>query len=87
MPAKDRGDLRTKEWAKIRAFILERDAGICHGCGGEADTVDHIVPHSKGGGNNPGNLRAMCRSCNSAKGDAIEGRINYSNRRWGIRLR
>jgi 5-methylcytosine-specific restriction endonuclease McrA len=86
MPAKDRGDLRTNEWKKLTAFILERDAETCP-CGARADTVDHIIPHSKGGGNNPGNLRAMCRSCNSAKGDRIEHRIDYSNKRWGVRLR
>lgn len=87
MPAKDRGDLRTQEWGRIRKYILERDAETCYKCQGTADTVDHIIPHSKGGGNNPGNLRAMCRSCNSEKGDSIETRINYTNKRWGVRLR
>jgi 5-methylcytosine-specific restriction endonuclease McrA len=86
MPAKDRDDLRTTQWRKLTKFILERDAHTC-GCGAVADTVDHIIPHSKGGGNNPGNLRAMCRSCNSAKGDKIEGRVNWANSRWGVRLR
>ena len=87
MPAKDRGDLRTTEWARIRKYILERDAETCYRCQGVADTVDHIIPHSKGGGNNAGNLRAMCRSCNSEKGDAIETRLNWTNSRWGVRLR
>jgi 5-methylcytosine-specific restriction endonuclease McrA len=87
MPAKDRDDLRTTEWRKLTKYILERDAETCYRCQGIADTVDHIIPRSKGGGNNPGNLRAMCRSCNSAKGDKVETRSNWTNSRWGVRLR
>jgi 5-methylcytosine-specific restriction endonuclease McrA len=84
MPSKDRPDLRTQEWKRTRAFILERDSGICYSCGGDADTVDHVIPHSKGGGNEPGNLIAMCRRCNGLKGDSIAPRINWSNPRWGV---
>jgi 5-methylcytosine-specific restriction endonuclease McrA len=85
MPAKDRADLRTAEWARIKKFILERDGGICYGCGGDADTVDHIQPISKGGTSDLGNLGAMCRSCNSRKGDKLlPPRTNWANPRWGV---
>jgi 5-methylcytosine-specific restriction endonuclease McrA len=84
MPAKDRADLRTQEWKRTRAFILDRDAHTCAYCGGEADTVDHIVPKSLGGGNEPGNLLACCRRCNSAKADRINKRVNWTNPRWGV---
>ncbi len=30
--------------------------------------VDHIVPHALGGGNEPENLRVVCKACNSRKG-------------------
>ena len=32
-------------------------------------TIDHILPHSKGGRNHISNYQAMCRPCNEAKGD------------------
>ena len=84
MSAKNRADLRTAEWKRIRAFILLRDDKTCAYCGGDADTVDHITPHSLGGGNEPGNLIACCRRCNSAKADRINTRLNWTNPRWGV---
>jgi len=32
-------------------------------------TTDHIVPRARGGSGDPSNLRVVCRSCNSRKGD------------------
>jgi len=40
------------------------------GCTGRADTVDHIVPLSRGGALfNPANWRAACRHCNCSRKD------------------
>ena len=38
------------------------------GCTEAATTLDHIVPVSLGGGNEPSNLRPMCRKHNAALG-------------------
>ena len=40
----------------------------CVACGLTADSLDHIIPLSRGGSHGVGNLAAMCRTCNSSKG-------------------
>lgn len=42
--------------------------GKCAYCGGEADSVDHRIPLSRGGAHWPSNIVPCCRRCNSAKG-------------------
>lgn len=32
-------------------------------------TADHVVPLSRGGKSEPGNVRVLCRSCNSRRGN------------------
>lgn len=55
----------------LRYLILSRALGRCEACGASAaDTtlhVDHIVPRSLGGSNDPSNLQALCGSCNLEK--------------------
>ena len=57
---------------KVRSMVYDRDRGICADCGEyleyERFTVDHIIPVSKGGGDDLHNLQVMCRPCNSSKG-------------------
>ena len=54
----------------LRYEILKRDR-ICQLCGAtKLDRmleVDHIVPRSKGGTNDPSNLQVLCSRCNRAK--------------------
>jgi 5-methylcytosine-specific restriction protein A len=47
--------------------VLERDGHVCQLCGAPANTVDHIVRVVDGGTDDPSNLRALCRSCNSSR--------------------
>ena len=49
--------------------VLLRDRRICVYCGKYGDTVDHIMPKSRGGGNNWGNLATACSDCNWRKAD------------------
>lgn len=49
--------------------VLKRDRYICHYCGKYGDTVDHIIPMSKGGRNGMKNLVCACYDCNQERGD------------------
>ena len=40
-------------------------------CGGEATEVDHILPRSRNGSDEPENLAAACRRCNNAKSGKV----------------
>ncbi len=59
----------------MRWRVLKRDGHRCVSCGANPATdesavlqIDHIVPVSKGGVNEEGNLRVLCRDCNAGKG-------------------
>jgi 5-methylcytosine-specific restriction endonuclease McrA len=41
----------------------------CMYCGGYGDTVDHLVPLSRGGEHHPFNLGPSCSTCNCRKGN------------------
>lgn len=50
-----------------RSAILVRDNWICAYCDKYGDTIDHIVPKSRGGLNTWGNLCVSCHPCNEQK--------------------
>lgn len=55
-----------------RGAILERDRWTCVYCGADLRQVephiDHVIPLSRGGQNEPDNLAAACKPCNLSKG-------------------
>jgi 5-methylcytosine-specific restriction endonuclease McrA len=63
-----------------RAGVLRRDGRRCAYCGRKADTIDHVVPRSRGGTHTWDsrggthtwdNCVAACRVCNSRKADRL----------------
>ncbi|RZS89818.1 5-methylcytosine-specific restriction endonuclease McrA [Motilibacter rhizosphaerae] len=54
-----------------RRAVLERDAHRCAYCPKRADTVDHVIPRSRGGQHAWTNVVAACCRCNHRKGDAL----------------
>lgn len=52
-----------------RRAIFARDKWKCVYCGGPAETIDHVIPRSKGGAHIWENVVAACARCNHKKGD------------------
>lgn len=61
-----------------RAGILRRDGRRCAYCGKRADTIDHVVPRSRGGTHDWDNCVAACRACNSRKADRLLAEIGWT---------
>jgi hypothetical protein len=51
-------------WRKRRAIVLKMHDYCCAYCGDEANTVDHVIPSSRGGTDDLMNLVAACDRCN-----------------------
>ena len=54
-----------------RRGIFARDAHRCQYCGANAESIDHVIPRSKGGEHAWENVVAACRPCNVHKGDRL----------------
>jgi 5-methylcytosine-specific restriction endonuclease McrA len=55
-------------WAKICAYIKNRDGYKCTRCNSPDNlTVDHIIPHANGGQTTYNNLTTLCRDCHKLK--------------------
>jgi len=59
----------TPQHRVTRDGVLRRDRHMCAYCGGHADTIDHVLPRCRGGGDTWFNLVAACQLCNGQKGD------------------
>lgn len=55
--------------ALSRRAIFARDEHRCQYCGGVADSIDHVMPRSRGGLHVWDNVAAACRPCNLSKRD------------------
>lgn len=59
-----------------RRALFARDEYRCQYCGGFADSIDHIVPRSRGGRHEWENVAAACRPCNLRKRDRTPAEAN-----------
>lgn len=50
-----------------RRAVFARDKHICQYCGGRAESIDHVLPRSRGGEHTWENVVAACRRCNTKK--------------------
>ena len=55
--------------ALSRRAVFARDDYQCQYCGCHADSIDHVMPRSRGGQHTWENVAAACRPCNLTKRD------------------
>jgi 5-methylcytosine-specific restriction endonuclease McrA len=65
---------RREPQASVRKRLRDEQGNRCAYCNREfgplvTETIDHVVPLSKGGGKGISNLVLACRRCNSRKGN------------------
>ncbi|MDX2025255.1 HNH endonuclease [Microcella sp.] len=71
----------TRQVPLTRRGVLRRDGNRCAYCGGNATTIDHVVPRSRGGADTWENLVACCLKCNNIKSDRTPAEM-----RWTLRV-
>lgn len=78
---------RVRTVGTSRRSVLRRDGFVCvyrassPVCVGRASSVDHVMPRSRGGGDESNNLVAACLPCNQFKGDRTPAELGWSTHR------
>jgi 5-methylcytosine-specific restriction endonuclease McrA len=76
--------VRIPRWARTppvtRRSVLRRDGGLCVYCAQPADTIDHVVPRSRGGTHDWSNVVAACKRDNLHKGDQLLSELGWTLR-------
>ena len=81
--------VRIPRWARTppvtRRSVLRRDNGLCVYCSAPADTIDHVIPRSRGGTHEWGNVVAACKRATSPRptncSPSLDGRCPKSRHR------
>ncbi|MEV0251034.1 HNH endonuclease [Nocardia sp. NPDC050712] len=63
-----------------RAALMHRDRYRCGYCGGKAETIDHVIPRSRGGEHSWENCVASCAPCNHRKADKMLSELGWTLR-------
>ncbi|MDS1271086.1 HNH endonuclease [Lipingzhangella sp. LS1_29] len=61
-----------------RAALMRRDNHHCAYCGRRAETIDHVIPRSRGGGHLWENCVASCKQCNHRKADRLLDELGWT---------
>jgi 5-methylcytosine-specific restriction endonuclease McrA len=60
-----------------RAGLMHRDRYRCAYCGARAETIDHVIPRSRGGPHTWQNCVACCAKCNHRKADMLLSELGW----------
>ena len=76
--------VRIPRWARTppvtRRSVLRRDGGVCVYCSEPADTIDHVIPRSRGGLHEWTNVVAACKRDNLHKADLLLSELGWTLR-------
>src|SRR6201996_3733489 len=61
-----------------RAALMRRDNYKCAYCGRHGETIDHVLPRSRGGQHTWENTVAACQLCNHRKADRLLSEIGWA---------
>ena len=61
-----------------RAALMRRDNYRCAYCGRRAETIDHVIPRSRGGAHAWENCVASCTICNHRKADRLLEELGWT---------
>lgn len=61
-----------------RRSVLERDGHRCAYCSARAESVDHVIPRSRGGDHVWTNVVAACARCNHRKADHLLSELGWT---------
>src|SRR3954468_18034295 len=64
-----------------RRAVFARDGSRCQYCAAPAESIDHVVPRSRGGQHVWENVVAACRACNTRKRDRMLADTSMTLRR------
>lgn len=60
-----------------RVALMRRDSSHCAYCGKRAETIDHVIPRSRGGAHVWENVVASCKTCNHRKADRLLDELGW----------
>jgi 5-methylcytosine-specific restriction endonuclease McrA len=61
-----------------RAALMRRDNYRCVYCGRHGETIDHVIPRSRGGQHTWENTVAACQMCNHRKADRLLSELGWT---------
>jgi 5-methylcytosine-specific restriction endonuclease McrA len=64
-----------------RGALMRRDNYLCAYCGRKAETIDHVIPRSRGGAHAWENCVASCMRCNHSKADRLIAELGWTMNR------
>ena len=67
-----------------RRTLFARDGHECQYCAGPAESIDHVIPRSRGGAHAWDNVVAACQACNTRKGDRLLTETSMQLRRQPV---